>query len=374
MFGHFTPLVPLAQELQARGHEVLVSTEPGFGDEVARRGLAHVGVGRDITLDDVFAVLPDIFEVLPEDQDAYARPRVFVELRSSNVVMDLLDLATTWRPDLVLRESGELAGWAVAERLQTPHVTVNTGAPTPAVQWDAVAAPWLSDLGGRVGLPGLDASSMYRHLLISFEPAGYYDWAHTPTASVFRPSDAPGDVDLGDAFDALDDRPLVYVTLGTEFYNAELMASILAALVPGDWNIVATTGPGGEPAAVDPQRPDVIVTTWLPQDAVMDRAAAVVCHAGAGTTISSLVRGVPLVCLPQGADQFHHARRVDELHVGVSLMPSDQSTDSIATAVNAVIHDGRYRERGAAIRADTALLPGIDRAATLVENVGSERS
>lgn len=374
MFGHFIPLVPLAAELQGRGHEVLVSTEPAFGDDVRRRGFDHVGVGRDVTLDDVFAVLPDIFDVAPEDQDAYARPRVFVELRASNVVGDLLDVASAWGPDLVLRESGELASWAVAERLQVPHVTVNAGAATSAPQWDAMAAPWLSDLGARVGVPGLDASSLYRHLLVSFEPAGYYDWTHTPTASVFRPPAVSADDDLGDAFATLDQGPLVYVTLGTEFYNPELMASILAALVDGDWNVVAATGPRGDPAAVDPHRPNVVVAKWLPQDAVLDRAALVVTHAGAGTTIGSLVRGVPLVCLPQGADQFHHARRVEELRVGVSLTPSDRSTDSIAAAVNMVIADVRYRERAGEIRANTARLPGVDTAATLLEQVMTERA
>ena len=140
MFGHFTPLVPLVAELQGRGHEVLVATEPAFGDEVRRQGFNHVGVGRDVTLDDVFGVLPEIFEVPPEDQDAYARPRVFVELRASNVIEDLLDVAAEWRPDLILRESGELASWAVAERLELPHVTVNAGAGTPARHW----RPWPS--------------------------------------------------------------------------------------------------------------------------------------------------------------------------------------------------------------------------------------
>jgi len=94
MFGHFTPLVPLAVELQGRGHDVVVSTEPAFGAEVRRRGLEPVAVGRDVGLDDVLAVLPDIFEVSPEDQDAYARPRVFVGLRAANVVADLLELAS----------------------------------------------------------------------------------------------------------------------------------------------------------------------------------------------------------------------------------------------------------------------------------------
>ena len=346
MFGHFMPLVPLAIALQDRQHEVLVASEAAFGNEVRRRGLDHVEVGRDLTLDDMFAVLPQILEVAPEDQDAYARPRVFVELRASNVVEDLLGVVSEWTPDLILRESAEFASWAVAERLSIPHVAVNVGAATSADEWDAMAAPWFRDLGARVGVADLEASSLYRHCLVSFEPAGYYDWRETPTASVFRPPIASTGLELEGPIAALDQRPMVYVTLGTEFYNADLMASILAALV-GEWNVVAATGPRGDPEAVDPHRTNVIVDRWVPQDALLNRAAGVVTHAGAGTTIGCMVRGIPLVCVPQGADQFHHARRVEELQVGVHLSPANRSPDEIAAAVRTVVHDSRYRARGA---------------------------
>lgn len=66
---------------------------------------SRVGVGRDLTLDDMFAVLPDILEVPPEDQDGYARPRVFIDLRAQNVIADLHEGVSGWRPDLIVRES-----------------------------------------------------------------------------------------------------------------------------------------------------------------------------------------------------------------------------------------------------------------------------
>ena len=132
MFGHFLPVVPLAVTLRDRGHEVVVATGPSFVPRAEAFGLTGVGVGRDLSLDDMLAVLPEIFDVAPEDQDAYARPRVFVELRAHNVVDDLLASARDWSPDLIVREGAELASWAVAERLAIPHVAVNTGAATTA--------------------------------------------------------------------------------------------------------------------------------------------------------------------------------------------------------------------------------------------------
>ena len=73
--GHFIPLVPLAQQLDRQGHQVVVASEPAFADVVRIAcGLDHVAVGRDLSLDDIMAVLPQIFEVAPEDQNAYAVP------------------------------------------------------------------------------------------------------------------------------------------------------------------------------------------------------------------------------------------------------------------------------------------------------------
>jgi UDP:flavonoid glycosyltransferase YjiC (YdhE family) len=367
MFGHFVPMVPLAVTLQERGHEVLVATGPGFGPTVRSYGLDCVGAGRDLTLDDVLGVLPGIFEVAPEEQDRYARPRVFVELRAHNVIDDLTRTVADWGPHLIVREPAELASWAVAEARAMPHVCVNAGAATSAAEWDDVAAPWIRDLGRRVGLDELAAESFYRYGLLAFEPAGYQDWSHTPTARVHRPdpmaTEPAPELGLLD----LDDRPLVYVTLGTEFFNADLMHSLIAALDDGTRNIVVTTGPQATPADVDPGVPHVVVASWLPQDALLERADLVVSHGGGGTTIGALVRGVPMLCVPQGADQFHHARRVEQLGVGRTLDPGERSPEEIRAVASELLTDPRYRFAAAEVVAATALLPGVEDAAIHLE-------
>jgi UDP:flavonoid glycosyltransferase YjiC (YdhE family) len=360
--GHFIPLVPLAQRLQRRGHQVVVATEPAFAATVQSRGLEQVAVGRDLTVDDMMAVLPKILDIAPEDQNAYAVPRLFVELRAHNAVDDLVGVMDEWRPDLVIREPAEFAAWAIAERFGTPHVTVGIGMATSAQEWDTLVGPWFAGLGDRVGVEDLDASSLFRYLLLSFAPAGYHDWSHTPTARVFRPEPVDSSAPLDARVRDLDDRPLVYATLGTEFYNAALMGSIIAAAVDNDCNVVATTGPQGDPAEIDPHSPRVVVSSWIAQDTLLDRTAAVVSHGGAGSTGGPLVRGVPLVVAPQGADQFLHAKRVEELGVGVMLPPEQQTKDDIGIALATVLQTLRYREAAQRVAEATAHLPRIDQA------------
>jgi UDP:flavonoid glycosyltransferase YjiC (YdhE family) len=374
MFGHFTPLIPVARALQSRGHDVVVASEPAFAAPLRDHGFDHAPVGRDLSLDDVLSVLPEIFEVSAEEQNAYAFPRVFVELRARNVVDDLQAFVAEWKPDLILRENAEFASWAVAEGSALPHATVNVGAATSAHEVRALAGPWLRDLGLHLGIHDLDASSLYRYALLSFEPAGYNDWSDTPTASVFRLESTGATESLDPAIEALDDRPIIYATLGTEFYNAELMTTILAALSSDDWNVVATTGPQGDPANIDPNRSNMVVARWVPQDALLDRAALVVSHGGAGTITSALAHGVPVVVVPQGADQFHHAHRVEELGVGITLDAEHRSIDDLRTAVQTVLADPNYRNVGARLAAATARQPGVDVAAQLLEQLAETPS
>ncbi len=139
--GHFIPLVPLAQQLVQRGHQVVVASEPAFASVARSHGLDHVAVGRDLTLDDILAALPLVLEVAPEEQNAYAVPRLFVGLRAHNVVDDLGAAMRDWQPDVVIREPAESQLLALAEHRAIAHATVSVGMASPAQEWDALFWP-----------------------------------------------------------------------------------------------------------------------------------------------------------------------------------------------------------------------------------------
>ncbi len=364
--GHFLPLVPLAQELQANGHEVVVASEPAFGANVAGHGLAHVPIGRDLSLDDVLAAMPDVLSIPAEQQDAYARPRMFVALRAHNVVADLSRVVETFAPDLVLRESAEFASWALAERASLPHVAVALGAGESAREWGGLADPWFARLGERVGLDGLDATSLYRYGVLSFAPAGYLDWSGTRGARAFR----PGGGSVGEHFEqgGFGDRPVVYATMGTEFFDAAVMTRIVAGIGAAGAAAVVTTGASHDPSAIATSATPLVARRWIDQETVLPCVDAVVTHGGAGTVGGALCHGLPLVVVPQGADQFAHARRVEELGVGVAVARSAPES-AIAAALTAVLRDAKYRDAALEIARATALLPGVDAAARAVEQL-----
>lgn len=105
------------------------------------------------------------------------------------------------------------------------------------------------------------------------------------------------------------------------------------------------------------------VVDYVPHEAVIPHAALVVCHAGHGTTMAALTRGVPVVCVPgPGRDQAPIAQRADELGLGVALS-GDATAPIIRGAVETVLADGSYLERARAFARELDPGDGAERAA-----------
>jgi UDP:flavonoid glycosyltransferase YjiC (YdhE family) len=62
----------------------------------------------------------------------------------------------------------------------------------------------------------------------------------------------------------------------------------------------------------------------------------VVSHGGGGTILAALSRGLPLVRLPQGADQFHNAEPVAEVQAGIALILSEAMPTAIGASEQAM--------------------------------------
>jgi UDP:flavonoid glycosyltransferase YjiC (YdhE family) len=101
-----------------------------------------------------------------------------------------------------------------------------------------------------------------------------------------------------------------------------------------------TTGPSIDPASVTAAA-NTQVVRYAPHAEILPSAALVITHAGAGTTMAALGRGVPLLCTPVGRDQFFNAEHVQNLGAGRMLMP-DSSSDVIAQAAMDILRDDRF--------------------------------
>ena len=101
------------------------------------------------------------------------------------------------------------------------------------------------------------------------------------------------------------EHPLVYLTLGSfSISDLDLFRLVLKALEDEPVNVLATIGRDHDPSALAPIPKTARGEEYIPQEEVIPYCAAVVPHAGAGTMLGVLARGLPSVALPQSADNF----------------------------------------------------------------------
>src|SRR5689334_17324413 len=157
--GQLHPLVPLARTLAAAGHDARVACAPALAPQVAASGLRAVPAGLDFAMGALDPLVRRFPALPPRPQPgsaasvAWTWANIFAGVAAARMVPDLLALARSWMPDLVVRAHTELGGCVAAERLGIPHATA--GAPTfnpPAFYQERVAAP-LAALRAAHGLP-----------------------------------------------------------------------------------------------------------------------------------------------------------------------------------------------------------------------------
>ena len=380
-YGHFRPLLPLARALVAAGHEVRVGTSASFAPVVEREGLTPEAVGLD-WLHGVKATIPPELRAPPEaDTIETFFAHQFVRMTAERLAADVLTLSDRWRPDLVVRETTEYGGSLAAQVLGLPWAALQVASPT--LMSDGVLAEVavaLDEIRPRLDLPPDPALHAVRdELLICFAPPELHDpAAHLPAGlRSFHPGSPPVGGPFPDAIAELGvERPLVYATLGTVFndptYELNFFPSILEGLTDTPVDLLITVGPNVDPASLGDQRPGVMVLPYVPQRAVLERSAVVICHGGYGTLLDSVDAAVPLVVVPFGADQHVNAAAVQRLGIGIVVEEESLSARTIRDAVDALLPPGSpQRHRIQMLRDEWRALPGPGEA---VEAVASRAS
>jgi MGT family glycosyltransferase len=159
------------------------------------------------------------------------------------------------------------------------------------------------------------------------------------------------------------DTPFVYATMGTVFNEPQLFRLLLDALdgLPA----VLTTGRG---ASVDGSIPaGVVVAEFLPQEDVLSHAHAVVSHGGSGTMLGALAHGLPLVLVPQGADQFDNAVLCEAAGVAVVVGRDELDAVTVRAALERVLEEPSFAAAAGRLAAEMAAMPPVDEVAARVE-------
>jgi MGT family glycosyltransferase len=175
------------------------------------------------------------------------------------------------------------------------------------------------------------------------------------------------DIAQAETLPSFDERPLLYVSLGTFWkQSADIYRAVIEAF-GGSQIQVLITGRERVPEDVLRSLPaNFHVREHVDQIAVLRRADAFITHGGMNSVCEALLAEVPMLVCPLGFDQFHQARYVERVGCGFSLENVVIDGQRIRSRVELLLQDARIRENCRRTRESLARFGGAPKAAKLV--------
>ena len=382
MHGHVNPTLPVVAELVRRGHGVSYHADSGFEDEIRAAGARvrtyppAVGGHQD---------LPQPITLMAE-----------VAARAVQVLPGVLEDLAREAPDVVVHDAACLWGPIAARRLGVPAVATFTTfaydrrVPSPTGLSGALGAAALTHPGsvgrylrsrwtlrrrfGARGLPATDVLDARERLNLVFTSRAVHPESDSFDDSYRFVGPCLGTRPPDPAFplDALRD-PVLFASLGTIYTgDRDLLRGFVDALAPLAGDVVIATG-RTDPAALAPLPGNVVARRSVPQLDVLRRAALFVTHGGVNSVNEALSFGVPMVVVPQGADQPMVARRVAELGAGLAITRRPDGSGPITAAARRVLTDPTFAASAARLRTAQHDAGGAPRAADAIESFVAAR-
>lgn len=353
-YGHVLPLVPLAQAFVADGHDVTIATG---GPLLGRLPVPTVEAYPARTLDDAEAIVkqrhPELADVPPQEKWRFGL-ELFADVEYETLRGGVEPLITSRRPDLVVYDVYSVGAGAAALAHDVPAVAFGV-------------SPW---------------SFFFELLHRTVKERNEIDWPHTVLADayldIFPPSTwamdsvtpdppdrcalrpvawSPPDARVPAWLTGERERPRVYVTLGTVVFGAtHAIDAALGVLGARDVDVIVAVGPEGDPAALHSRNEHIRVERFVDQARVIPLVDAVVHHGGSGTALAALAAGLPMVVMPQGADQFQNAEVLQALGVARAFLPG-MPADVLAGHIDAVLTDESMKAASRRLAAEIGGMP-----------------
>ncbi|GAB3440721.1 glycosyltransferase [Streptomonospora sediminis] len=168
------------------------------------------------------------------------------------------------------------------------------------------------------------------------------------------------------------DRPVLLLSLGTTA-NERLgvFTECVDSFADSPWHVVITLGGRFDPAELGGLPPNVEAHAWVNYADVLAHASACVCHAGMGSLMAALERGLPTVALPGQPETVDNARRFAELGLGPWLASETVTGEAVRKAVDAATTDPGIADRVAWMQRQIRDSGGASAAADAFESAGA---
>jgi UDP:flavonoid glycosyltransferase YjiC (YdhE family) len=359
--SHIFPIVPIGQALQAARHEVLVVAQPNVAPALAAADLPVETVGRAFDMLAFFrGSLPS--GMLPVEAWAFDRDRMYaVAARpwshwAREVFGPQLELASRWRPDLIICDPMEIAARATGGVLNVPVVEHRWGPDSTSISFHAVAAKRVAPVVRKHGLAELPTPAF---VLDPCPPSIRPPHSEPGHPIRYIPYNGTGTLPEGVL---AGDRPRVCVSFGRVAASATkgaLPRWTLEALdqISGVDVTLALTPKDLEEIGPVPGYVEVLLD--VPLNLITGRCDVLIHHGGEGTGMTGLCAGVPQVTMPQLPSQVQFGQLLQDYGAARNLADSSsqRSIEAIRAAISSVLEERGYRAAAKRLQAEIESMP-----------------
>jgi zeaxanthin glucosyltransferase len=400
--GHINPLVPLARELEQRGHRVTFLVLADAQSQIQAAGSDVVVLGETVMPVGTIAVRQAALGQL----DGLAAVRYTIEL-----IQDIARVVLTEAPSAIDRlgitrliiDQVSPEGATVAEHLKIPYASfcgalmLNRDPQIPPfnTSW-AYSLGLVAQLRNRLGYKLLDRVTRpliallnqyrrewgltpYQRTPDSFstlaqicqQPAEFeYPRSQLPAhfhfVGPFHNSSQREPIEF--PFDRLTGKPLIYASMGT-LQNRQLAIFNTIAAACADLPVQLVISMGSKSQQLLSLPGDPLVVAYAPQLELLNRTTLMVTHGGMNSALECLTHGVPMVAIPIANDQPGVAARIAWSGAGICLPLKQLTIPKLTAAIESILAQPSYRDNATRLQQAISRAGGVKLAADIVEQL-----
>jgi MGT family glycosyltransferase len=353
--SHAHPTFPIAQELVARGDEVIYYLTDQFKQTIEATGA---------TFRKYDSKIEHINKTASSGGKLVGLPMYMLD-ESLFVIPQILESIRAEQPDCIVYETMCLSGRLIAEILHIPAVNfrmifafskrlasifqANASHDPEGLEAFNVAMDKACAL---YHVQPFNIGSIFTHEenlnLVTIPRAFQIDGDSFGEHFHFVGSAiAPRQEEVEFPFEQIEKEPVIYISHGTVYNDRpDFFNLCFAAFANTSWKVVMSIGTNVSPEKLDATPENFIVRPYVPQLEILKYASICVTHGSMTTIIEAFAQGVPLVAIPQAtSDVFVNSKRVDELGLGIMLEEKSLTAESLYNAVLRISNDPAFYAR-----------------------------
>lgn len=355
--GHINPTIGVVQELISRGEEVVYFTIEAFRERIERTGAtvrtidgekfieAFLSGGRNYLLERINGLLHTVDIVIPS---------VLEQIKGEHF-------------DYIIHDSMFGCGRMLAQILKLPAINSCTSFGQTKASFDKMLEQLSKEIPPEIGKPIHDEFQRLTVMVkekYDVEIHSAYEVFYNPaplsivyTTREFQPFKEAFDQTYKfvgpsissrlkqDNFDLADikGKSPLYISLGTVFNRSlDFYKLCFEAFGSSDHTVVMSVGQQTSLIELGEIPQNFIVKKYVPQTEVLKYTKLFITHGGMNSTNEGLYHGVPLIVIPQSADQPMIAGQVANIGAGITLQMQSLTANQLREAADHVLNDPTF--------------------------------